>query len=78
MWKALEAHVLWAVFLHDAARLVLAILVLSDVLFVLSKANIAVEGRLWDKLTRVRERSTTWGMVMLILLLSSAALVLVP
>ncbi len=79
VWKALDVHdILWAAFLHDATRLVLAILVLSDVLFVLSKANIAVEGRLWNKLIRVRERSTTWGIVMLILLLSSAALVLVP
>lgn len=78
MWQGLEHGILWAVFLHDAARLVVAVLILSDVLFVLSKANIAIEGRLWDKLTKVRERSTTWGMVMLILLLSSAALVLVP
>lgn len=78
VWEALGAHgILW-VFLHDAARLLLAILILSDVLFVLSKANIAWEGRLWDKLIRVREHSTTWGIVMLILLLSSAALALVP
>lgn len=62
------------VFLLGSARLVVAILLLSDLQFVLSQAGIAVEGRFLNKLAKVRERSTTWGLVMLVLLLLKAAL----
>ena len=61
-------------FLFGSARLVVAILLLSDLQFVLSQAGIPVEGRFLNKLARVRERSTTWGIVMLVLLLLKAAL----
>ena len=62
------------VFLSGSASLVVAILLLSDLQFVLSQAGIPVEGRFLSKLAKVRERSTTWGIVMLALLLLKAAL----
>jgi len=61
-------------FLSGSARLVVAILLLSDLQFVLSQAGAAMEGRFLSNLARVRERSTTWGIVMLVLLLLKAAL----
>ena len=61
-------------FLSGSARLVVAILLLSDLQFVLSQAGIPVEGRFLNKLAKVRERSTTWGIVMLAPVLLKAAL----
>lgn len=64
-------------FLWSSARLVLVVLVLSDIAFLLSKAGVAVEWGVLNRLIRVRERSTAWGLVMLIPLLLEPALSLV-
>ena len=61
-------------FFSNSARLVLGTLILADIAFLLSKAGAAMEGKFLNSLLRVRECSNTWGIVMLILLLSKAAL----
>ena len=63
-------------FLSNSAGLVLGLLILSDLVFLLSKSGVAVEGGLLNRLIRVRERGTTWGTVMSILLFSKLAVVL--
>ena len=64
-------------FFSNMAGLVLGILILSDLVFLLSKSGVAVEGRFLNRLIRVRERGTTWGTVMVLLLFSKLALALV-
>ncbi len=64
-------------FLSNSAGLVLGLLILSDLVFLLSKSGVAVEGGLLNRLIRVRERGTTWGTVMSILLFSKLAVVLI-
>ena len=71
-WTLGEFHVTLAygrAFFSNSAQLVLAILILSDIAFLLSKAGVAVEWGFLNRLIRVRERSTAWGLVMLIPLL---------
>lgn len=64
-------------FLSNLAGLALGLLILSDLVFLLSKSGVAVEGGLLNRLIRVRERGTTWGTVMSILLFSKLALVVI-
>ena len=64
-------------FLSNLAGLALGILILSDLVFLLSKSGVAAEGRFLNRLIRVREHGTTWGTVMGLLLLSKLALALV-
>ena len=73
---AVLLHYLGA-FFSNMAGLVLGIFILSDLVFLLSKSGVAVEGRFLNRLIRVRERGTTWGTVMVLLLFSKLALALV-
>ena len=62
-------------FLSNLAGLVLGILILSDMLFLLSKSGVAVKGGFLNRLMGVREGSIIWGSAIVILLLSKLALV---
>jgi hypothetical protein len=61
-------------FMSGSARLALAILLLADFLFLLSRAGTSIEGALEERLVKVRERSATWGIIMLLLMLAKAGL----
>ena len=57
------------------AGLVLGILILSDMLFLLSKSGVAVRGGLLNRIMGAREWSTILGSAIVILLLSKLAMV---
>ena len=62
-------------FLSNLAGLVLGILILADMLFLLSKSGVAVEGGLLNGIMRVRELSTFLGCAIVLLLLSKLGVV---
>lgn len=62
-------------FLSNLAGLVLGILILADMLFLLSKSGVAVEGGLLNRLMRLREWSTILGGAIVVLLLSKLSVV---
>ena len=57
-------------FLSNLAGLALGILILSDMLFLLSKSGVAVKGGLLNRILRAREWSTILGIGIVALLLS--------
>lgn len=65
-------------FLSNLAGLVLGILILSDILFLLSKSGVAIKGGLLNRLLRVRDGSMVWGSAIVILLFGKLALILIP
>ena len=77
LWESFKSLVYGRAFFSNSAGLVLATLILSDIAFLLSKAGVAVEWGFLNRLIRVRERSATRGLVMLITLLLEPALSLV-
>ncbi len=64
----------WDRFITDLTQLMLGILILSDILFLLSKAGIKVEGTFWNTFLAVRERSTILGIAMIIIMVSGPAI----
>lgn len=62
-------------FLSNLAGLVLGILILADMLFLLSKSGVAVEGGLLNGIMKVREWSTILGVAIVVLLLSKLGVV---
>lgn len=65
-------------FLSNLARLSLGILILSDLLFLLSKSGVAVKGGLLNRILRVRDGSIIWGSAIVVLLLAKLAVILIP
>ncbi len=65
-------------FLSNLAGLVLGILILSDILFLLSKSGVAIKGGLLNWLLKVRDGSLIWGSAIVILLLAKLGLCLIP
>ena len=65
-------------FLSNLGGLVLGILILSDILFLLSKSGVAIEGGLLNRLLRVRDGSIIWGSVIVVLLFAKLAVTLIP
>ena len=65
-------------FLSNLAGLVLGILILSDMLFLLSKSGVPAKGGLLNRIMRVREWSTILGIVIVILLFSKLAIGRIP
>ena len=61
-------------FLSNMAGLVLGILILSDMLFLLSKAGVAVKGGLLNRILSAREWSTILGIGIVVLLFSKLTL----
>ena len=55
--------------------LVLGILILADMLFLLSRSGVAVEGGLLNRIMKVREWSTILGVAIVVLLLSKLGVV---
>ena len=64
-------------FLSNLAGLVLGILILSDMLFLLSKSGVAVKGGLLNRILKAREWSTILGIGIIALLFSRLALGLI-
>ncbi len=64
----------WHIFIRTLIDLILIVLVLSDIAFLLSKAGVEVEGKLLSKLLSVRERSTSFGIVITALMLVGPAI----
>lgn len=61
----------WRIFIASLTKLVLGLLILSDMAFLVSKGGVEAKGRFLNKLLAVRERSVPLGLVMIILMLSS-------
>lgn len=64
----------WNHFITNLTQLMLGILILSDILFLLSKAGIKVEGTFWNTFLAVRERSTTLGIAMIVIMVCGPAI----
>ncbi len=64
----------WKTFTVTLAKVVLSILILSDIASVLSRAGIEVEGRFLNRLLRARAKSTSLGIAMIVLMLSGLAI----
>lgn len=73
-WHPFALSGYWDHFITNLTQLMLGILILSDILFLLSKAGIKVEGTFWNTFLAVRERSTTLGVAMIITMVCGPAI----